>query len=297
MSFSSDTKIELCKTPERPCCVLAEIYGILLYCNTFSEREIRIITESQALALRLPRLFKRALDIGFDAVPQLSAKEGKQTFIIYNQEKIKKIFAVYGYDSGKVLAHHINRGVLEDDCCRTSFIRGAFLAGGSVTDPEKRYHLELVTDHYNVSRETYSLLLDMGFSPKETSRSGNYILYFKQSEAVEDFLTTIGAPVAAMDVMSAKVEKDMRNSVNRRVNCEAANVGKMAYAALDQVIAIERLEKTGVLNTLPDKLRETARVRRENPEVSLSELASLFDPPVGKSCLNHRLRRLVELAK
>ncbi len=297
MSFSSDTKIELCKTPERPCCTLAELYGILLYCNTFSEREIRIITESQALALRLPKLFRRALGFGFDLVPQPSAKEGKQTFIINDQEKIKKIFAVYGYDSGKVLAHHINRGVLEDDCCRIAFIRGAFLAGGSVTDPEKRYHLELVTDHYNVSRETYSLLLDMGFSPKETSRSGNYIIYFKQSEAVEDFLTTIGAPVAAMEVMSAKVEKDMRNSVNRRVNCEAANVGKTAYASLDQLIAIERLEKTGVLNTLPEKLRETARVRRENPEVSLSELAALFEPPVGKSCLNHRLRRLVELAK
>ena len=297
MSFSSDTKIELCKTPERPCCVLAEIYGMLLYCNTFTEREIRIITESQAFASRLLRLFKRALGIVFDTVPPPSSKEGKQTFIINDQEKITKIFAVYGYDSAKVLAHHINRGVLEDECCRTAFIRGAFLAGGSVTDPEKRYHVELVTDHYSVSRETYSILLDMGFSPKDTSRSGNYIIYFKQSEAIEDFLTTIGAPVAAMDVMSAKVEKDMRNSVNRRVNCEAANVGKMAYAALDQVIAIERLEKTGKLNALPKKLIETARIRKENPEVSLSELASLFNPPLGKSCLNHRLRKLVELAK
>ena len=297
MSFSSETKIELCKTPERSCCALAEIYGILLYCNTFTEREIRIITESQALAQRLPRLFRRALSLSFDIAPPQDSGEKKQVFVMNDPCKIDRIFAVYGYDSSKVLAHHINRGVLEEDCCRVAFIRGAFLAGGSVTAPEKRYHLELVTDHYNVSRETYSLLLDMGFSPKETSRSGNYIIYFKQSEAVEDFLTTVGAPVAAMEVMSAKVEKDMRNSVNRRVNCEAANVGKTAYAALDQLMAIERLEKNGKLNALPEKLRETARIRRENPEVSLSELAELFDPPLSKSCLNHRLRRITELAK
>ena len=171
------------------------------------------------------------------------------------------------------------------------------MAGGSVTNPEKRYHLELVTDHYNVSHETYSVLLDMGFSPKDTSRSGNYIIYLKQSEAIEDFLTTIGAPIAAMEVMSAKVEKDVRNSVNRRVNCETANVGKMAYASVDQIKAIERLEKSGVINSLPEKLRNTAKTRKENPEISLSELAVLLDPPVSKSCLNHRLRKLVKLAK
>jgi len=278
-----------------PCCAAAEIYGILLYCNTFSNREIRIITESRALALRLPRLMRRALGVSFDIQP-CEGEKGKLTFVISSPDKIKKIFAAYGYDGEKVLAHHINLSVLEDECCRIAFVRGAFLAGGSVTDPKKRYHLELVTDHYNVSRETFSVLLEMGFSPKDTSRGGNYIIYLKQSEAIEDFLTTIGAPLAAMEVMSAKVEKDMRNSVNRRVNCEAANVGKTAYASLDQIRAIEKLERTGILKTLPDKLRETARLRTENPEVSLSELAEMCSPPVSKSCLNHRLRKLVELA-
>lgn len=297
MSFSSDTKIEICKVIDKPCCAVAEVYGVLSYCNTFSNRLIRIITESQALAARLPKLFKRAMGISFDTYPVEGVSEGKLTFTITVPEKIKKIFSTYGYEGEKLLAHHINLSVLEDECCRVAFIRGAFLAGGSVTDPGKRYHLELVTDHYNVSHETYSLLLDMGFSPKDTSRSGNYIIYFKQSEAIEDLLTTIGAPLAAMEVMSAKVEKDFRNSVNRRVNCEAANVGKSAYASVDQIRAIERLEKSGAINSLPEKLRETAKKRKENPDVSLSELAELLDPPVSKSCLNHRLRKLVELAK
>jgi len=296
MSFSSDTKKELCKSNIRPCCALAEMYGILLYCNTFTGREIKIITESRALAQRLPRLMKRAFGLAFDLLPA-EGEKGKLSFVVNSPEKIKKIFAAYGYDSEKLIAHQVNLSVLEDDCCRVSFIRGAFLTGGSVTDPMKRYHLELVTDHYNVSRGTFALLLDMGFTPKDTSRNGNYIIYFKQSEAIEDFLTTIGAPVAAMKVMSAKIEKDMRNSVNRRVNCEAANVGKTAFAALDQIRAIEKLERAGILDTLPEKLKETARLRKENPELSLSELAGMMNPPVSKSCLNHRLRKLVRLAE
>ncbi len=297
MSFSSDTKTEICKVIDKPCCAAAEVYGILSYCNTFSMKLIKIVTESQAFAARLPRLFKRALGVDFDTAPPENAQEGKLTFAISDTGKIRRIFAAYGYEGEKVLAHHINLSVLEDECCRVSFIRGAFLAGGSVTDPCKRYHLELVTDHYNVSHETYSLLLDMGFSPKDTSRNGNYIIYLKQSEAIEDFLTTIGAPVAAMEVMSAKVEKDFRNSVNRRVNCETANVGKTAYASVDQIRAIEKLEKSGRMNSLPDKLKYTAELRKANPEVSLNELAALHSPPVGKSCLNHRLRKLSELAK
>ena len=188
--------------------------------------------------------------------------------------------------------------MLEDDCCRVSFIRGAFFnrrLGDRLL--KKGTTWSLSTDHYNVSRGTFALLLDMGFTPKDISRNGNYIIYFKQSEAIEDFLTTIGAPVAAMKVMSAKIEKDIRNSVNRRVNCEAANVGKTAFAALDQIRAIEKLERAGILETLPEKLKETARLRKENPEVSLSELAGMLSPPVSKSCLNHRLRKLIKLAE
>ncbi|SHH93731.1 hypothetical protein SAMN02745823_01529 [Sporobacter termitidis DSM 10068] len=294
MSFSYDAKAELCKDPiGRKCCAIAESYGLLLYCNTFSDREIRIITESRELAQRLPKLFKRAFNLTFDLIPQGGEKGGKQTFLIISPDKLRTIFEAFGLADSKMLAHHLNLSVLEDDCCRPSFLRGAFLAGGSVTDPAKRYHLELVTDHYNVSRETYSLLLEMGFEPKEATRKGNFIIYFKQSTSIEDFLTTLGAPISAMELMSRKIEKDMRNAVNRKVNCDTANVSKTVDAAFLQIEAIEKLRTETGLDSLPDKLRGTAVLRLENPEMSLNELAELS--ALTKSCLNHRLRKLVEL--
>ncbi|MDR3278578.1 MAG: DNA-binding protein WhiA [Oscillospiraceae bacterium] len=293
MSFSHDVKAELCRQPfGGACCAVAECYGVLLYCNTFSQREARIVTESGDFAARLPKLFRRAFGVTFDA--QKSYASGKQTFTVNAREKLRALFDAYGFELGFVLAHHINLGVLEEDCCRQSFLRGAFLAGGSVTDPAKRYHLELVTDHYSVNRELFSLLLELDFAPKDTARGGNYITYFKQSGAIEDFLTFIGAPVGAMTHMSAKIEKDMRNSVNRRVNCDTANVSKTVDAAQAQIDAIQKLGAD--VAGLPEKLRRTAVLRLENPELSLTELTELFSPPVTKSCLNHRLRKLVELA-
>lgn len=295
MSFSYDTKAELTKDPiSRKCCAVTESYGLLLYCNTFSNREIRIITESRELAQRLPRLFRRAFDVVFDVLPREGETGGKQTFIIHSPEKLRTVFETFGFTGSKMLAHHLNLSVLEDECCRPSFLRGAFLAGGSVTDPAKRYHLELVTDHYNVSRETYSLLLEMGFEPKEATRKGNFVNYFKQSSAIEDFLTTIGAPLSAMELMSRKVEKDMRNSINRKVNCDTANVTKTVDAAMLQIDAIEKIVAGTGLDSLPDKLRETAVLRLNNPEMSLTELAGISS--LTKSCLNHRLRKLVELS-
>lgn len=299
MSFSSDTKNEICRAPiGKKCCALSEAYGVLLYCNTFSVREIRVVTEHRAFGDRLTELFQAAFGpgFGFDISPEPSAAEGKLIFIVNEEKKLEDIFSRYGYEPRKMLAHHINLGIFEDDCCRVSFMRGAFLAGGSVTNPEKRYHLELATDHYNVSREAYSVLLEMGFSPKDTVRNGNYVIYFKQSEAIEDFLTTVGAPVAAMEIMSAKVEKDLRNSVNRRVNCDTANVSKTVDAAAGQLEAIRNIEKTIGLDSLPQKLYETALLRIVNPEASLSELAELAHPKVSRSCLNHRLRKLIEIA-
>lgn len=171
------------------------------------------------------------------------------------------------------------------------------MAGGSVNDPTKSYHLELVTSHYSVSRELAALLPEAGFEPKQTTRKSNYVTYFKPSETIADFLTAVGAPLAAMEVMNAKLEKHLRGSVNRRVNCDSANLDKAVDAALLQVEAIQRYSAIHGLDALPDKLRETARLRAENPELTLAQLAALCDPPVTKSCLNHRLRKLMELAK
>ena len=167
----------------------------------------------------------------------------------------------------------------------------------SVTDPQKGYHLELATTHLRVSRELHTLLLELGYTPKETTRKANSITYFKQSEAIEDFLTAIGAPIAAMELMNAKAEKLLRNGVNRRVNCEAANVDKTVDAALEQRQAIQALREAGTLDTLSPKLREAAALREAHPELSLAQLAALCDPPVTKSSLSHRLRKLIQLSQ
>ena len=296
MSFSYDTKTELCRTiPDSKCCAVAECYGMLLYGNTFNANEIRIITGNEKLGARLTELFSLAFSIEFDSIPERH-KTGKQAYTVSDPEKLSRIFEAYGFSPENLVALHVNLSVLEEDCCCWSFIRGAFLTGGAITDPTKSYHLELVTDHFNVSRETYSLLLEMGFSPKETARGGNYIIYFKQSSGIEDFLTAIGAPIHAMELMSAKIEKDMRNSVNRKVNCDTANVAKTVDASVAQIAAIRKIISSGAFETLPEKLRQTAQLRLQNPELSIKELADTSIPPMTKSCLNHRLRKLMEIS-
>ena len=297
MSFSSNVKAELCKDSlSKKSCAVAEGYGVLLYCNTFSSTEIRIITESRDFAARLPRLFKKAFGITFDQEPAAQDR-GKLQFAISLEDKISRIFETLQMDLKASLTLHVNFGMLEEEAECMAYLRGAFLAGGSVTDPAKRYHLEMTTSHYKVSRETCALLIECGFSPKELSRGGNNILYFKQSDYIEDFLTAIGAQVSAMGVMEAKVEKDLRNGVNRRVNCETANLTKVVDASMGQMAAIRALEEAGELDKLPGKLRETALLRRENPEATLQELAAMLQPPITKSAINHRMRKLLELAR
>ena len=297
MSFSSNVKAELCKDSlSKKSCAVAEGYGVLLYCNTFSSTEIRIITESRDFAARLPRLFKKAFGITFDQEPAAHDR-GKLQFAISSEDKIAKIFETLQMDLKASLTLHVNFGMLEEEAECMAYLRGAFLAGGSVTDPAKRYHLEMTTSHYKVSRETCALLIECGFSPKELSRGGNNILYFKQSDYIEDFLTAIGAQVSAMGVMEAKVEKDLRNGVNRRVNCETANLTKVVDASMGQMAAIRALEEAGELDKLPGKLRETALLRRKNPEATLQELAAMLNPPITKSAINHRMRKLLELAR
>lgn len=294
MSFSGRVKRELCgQSIGRRCCAQAEAYGVLLYCNTFHNRQIRIITESPELKRRLPALFRKAFRLAFDQIPE---GEGKGAFLIEDPAKISAIFNAFGLEPDFTVAVHVNFAQLEEEHCRRAFFRGAFLAGGSVTDPGKGYHLELATSHYHVSGELSVLLREEGFQPKETTRKSNYIIYFKHSDHIEDFLTAIGAPVAAMEVMTARMERDLRGSVNRRVNCDAANLDKVVAAAQSQIEAIRRIEARGTLEELPDKLQEAARLRVDHPELTLSQLAELCSPPVSKSALNHRLRKLVELA-
>ncbi|MBR0282078.1 MAG: DNA-binding protein WhiA [Oscillibacter sp.] len=296
MSFSFKTKQELCRVPLRKlCCARAEAYGILLYCNTFQPGEIRIITENPLFAARLPKLFHRAFHLRFDTLPEPDAP-GKYVFRFTSPEKLRRVTSVLGYEPRQTPVLHINFAMLEEDCCRAAFLRGAFFAGGSVIDPRKRYHLELMTSHAQVGRELEALLRELDFPSKALTRNGAFITYFKRSGEIADFLRLIGAPDAAKRLLTAQAEKRLRNSVNRRLNCDTANVDKSVEASREQAEAIRKLRAAGRLETLSDKLQLTAALRLEYPELSLSELAAEFDPPITKSCLNHRLRKLTELA-
>ena len=297
-SFSGNAKAEICRyIPTKHCCALAECFGILLFCNSFQGDNIRIITESREFAQILPKLFKRAFGVEFDQLPN-DATTGKLNFQITDQEKIHRIMTCYGFDAKDTLSLHINLPVVEEDCCKAAFLKGAFLAGGSVTDPAKGYHMEFTTTHSSVARECDSLLQEsIGFQPKYTVRGGNRVLYLKQSDLISDCLTYLGAHISAMGIMEAKLEKELNNKVNRRCNCDDANTSKVVEAAQEQLSAIRILRENGTFQNLPAKLQQAACAREENPEASLSELAVLMQPPISKPAMNHRLQKLVQLSQ
>lgn len=298
LSFSARAKAEICKyIPTKRCCALAEAFGVLLFCNSFTRENIRIITESRDFADMLPRLFKKAFDLEFDVMPAPDSK-GKLTFLVNDPEKLVLIMEEYGFSPENTLSLHINLPVVEEDCCKVSFLRGAFLAGGSVTDPEKGYHMELATTHHSVAREGYALMQEvLGFYPKSAARGGGQVLYLKQNDMICDFLTYLGAPVASMGIMEARLEKELNNKVNRRCNCDDANTSKVVEAAQEQLAAIRILRQQGRLSQLPHKLQQAAAAREQNPESSLTELASMMEPPITKPAMNHRLKKLVQLTQ
>jgi len=298
MSFTNDVKNELCRIPvTRKCCALSEAYGLLLYGTVFSTAEIRLVTSSPALIKRIPMVFGRAFGFMPSSRTGSARGNGKTTFFIDGAENIKAVFNAFGYEF-KSLALHLNRSVIDDECCRFSFVRGAFLSGGSIAAPQKKYHLELATSHYSISRQMLSLLSEFDLSPKASSRKGTYVIYIKDSVLIEDFLTMIGAQISAMAVMQAKVEKGLRNAINRQVNCETANLMKTVDASMGQISAIRRIGSFGPLEKLlPEPLLHTALVRLENPELTLSELALKFDPPLTKSGLSHRLKKIGEISQ
>ena len=298
ISFSASAKAEVCRIlPNRDCCALAECFGILLFSNSFTADNIKIITESREFALILPKLFKKAFNLNFDVFPSM-ASPGKLIFQIIDEDKIADVMDAFGFNPQATLALHVNLSLLEDDCCKAAFLRGAFLAGGSVSDPEKGYHMEIATSHQSVARETYALMQEIvGFYPKSTQRAGGQVLYLKNSDLISDFLTFLGAPVAAMGIMEARLEKELNNKVNRRCNCDDANTSKVVEAAQEQIAAIQILKERGLLENIPGKLKQAAEAREANPVSSLSELAAMMDPPITKPAMNQRLKKLLQMAK
>lgn len=298
ISFSGSAKAEMCRSfPQKRCCALAQCFGILLFCNSFSKDGIRIITECREFAAILPKLFRKAFSINFDVSPDPD-ESGKLVFSITDAEKISTVMKAYGFDPDDTMVLHINLPVVEEDCCKTAFFRGVFLSGGSVTDPVKGYHLELTTTHRSVAREAYTLVQEtLGFYPKTATRGGGQVLYLKNSELISDCLTYLGAPISAMAIMETRLEKELNNKVNRRCNCDEANTSKVVEAAQEQLAAIRMLQKKGLLEGAGVKLVQAAKLRQENPEASLTELAAMAEPPITKPAMNNRMKRLMQLAK
>ena len=293
MSFSTEVKNELCSVSmSRACCTRAEAYGALLHASVFSHKEIRLSAENAVVVRRLQALLQRAFFVDSEA----ESCGRKQQLIINDPPRIGRIFDALGYDRKNHITYHLNRNVLEEDCCIAAFLRGAFLMAGTVAGPDKKSHLELKSTHQSLTGEETSLMLDLGLAPKQARRASAQLLYFKDSASVEDFLTRIGAPHAAMELMQAKVEKNLRNTINRQVNCETANISKTVNAAVKQLEDITYIREVMGLDSLPDNLKEMALLRLEYPEAPLKELGMYLDPPVGKSGVNHRLRKISEIA-
>lgn len=294
MSFSSKTKTELCRAPlGRACCQLAEIYGVLLYAAVFSHREIRITTELPAFARRAARL----LDKVFGVQVKAETVGRRRVLHITDEKALRMIMTSLGYDFKSHITYHLNRNMVENDCCAAAFLRGIFLMSGSVAGPDKKSHLEIKCSHQTLCREVMSLMLDLGIQPKLTARRTAYLIYLKDTAGIEDLLTRIGASRAAMTIMEAKIEKNLRNNINRQVNCETSNLMKTTDASARQIAAIERALTLGGIEIYPENLRETVDLRVANPAASLAELAAMFDPPISKPGLSHRLRRIMQISE
>lgn len=291
MSFSSECKTEMCKTPiERVCCARAELYGCFLLGSKLAPDEIRVLTGHEGVATRLPLLLKAGFGLDFDYSDKL---ERKQLLTLTDTGKLEAVLTAFGHDEALRVAVHLNRSAIEDECCMPAFARGAFLSGGFASSPEKEYHLEIITPHAALSRQLAALLSELDLPPKTAMRAGHRVLYYKSSEFIEDFLTLCGAPVCAMSIMEAKVEKDFRNNINRKVNCEAANLSKTVGAGMSQCEVVRRLMRSTKWDELPETLKRAAELRLEHPEDTLGELARLGG--ISKSGMNHRLRKLMEL--
>lgn len=291
MSFSSDIKQALAATvPQASCCRAALLYGLLECGRGFSALDISLQTEHPAVANLTETLFAEQCRV------PIEREQGR--FVILSVEATHRAAVLhrFGHREDDV-SIRLNRGNFDCEQCAAAYLRGVFLACGAVSDPNADYHLELNVPSYTLSRDVQLLLSEEGLPPKTLRRKGDYVLYYKDSEQIEDWLTLIGAASASLEMMNVKIVKNIRNSVNRVNNCENANQDKAIAAGARQAEAIRRIERHGGLTQLPEELRPLARLRMENPDLSLRELGQALEPPLSRSGVCHRLARICRFAE
>lgn len=294
MSFSGEVKKELCELTQEKnnCCKLAECYGCLVMGKSFSAKEFRFSTEYDFVVNYVSNLLSEC----DEKIVCSPVKNNKKFQLKTTQSsKIKKIFDLFGHEMNQVNLR-INRANFADDCCLAAFLRGAFLSCGSISDPTRNYHLEFVVPFYKLSHDLFKLISDAGINAKIVVRKGSYVIYIKDSESIEELLTLMGAQKATLRIMYIKIQKDMRNKINRKVNFECANIERSIKAGLEQKEAIELIKKRQGLDTLPPAYKELAVLRLENPDMSLKQLGESLSTPLSRSGVKHRLDRLIEIS-
>lgn len=286
MSFSSNVKEELAKQISKSRhCQLAELAGMIELNGKVDAHTGRLTldTENILLMQKYAILMKRAF--GTDITKEV------------DEQETKKILAALKISNLPVNRQSANGLLLMQTCCKRAFIRGAFMAAGSISDPNKAYHFEIVCHTIGQAQQLQELLCGFDTDAKIVERKGHHVVYIKEGAHIVDCLNIMEAYVSLMKLENVRILKEMRNSVNRKVNCETANISKTVNAAVKQIEDIELIRKMKGLDNLPPQLREMALLRLEYPEAPLKELGGYLDPPVGKSGVNHRLRKLSAIAE
>ena len=295
MSFSSEVKEELAKLiPEESCCNTAQAYGLLECGHSFSLTSISLKTENAEVSSVYRSFTETVCGLNSTALIETVRSSGIHIISVPQESDRIKIIERFGHSVDDI-AIRINRANFECESCAASYIRGAFLSCGTVTDPNADYHMEFSLPFYRLSLDLLSLMGELGFNARLSRRKGSNIIYLKESGQIEDCLTLMGATNSSLELMGVKMVKDIRNTANRITNCENANIDKTVDAAVKQIDAIRKIEQTQGLDSLPDDLRELALIRLKNPDLSLRELGEQLNVPISRSGVNHRLNRLMKI--
>ncbi len=299
MSFSGQIKEELEQVISSPRhCQLAELAALVQFCGHIEEDGSLLVQSENPLVIRKCfTLLKKTFKI--KAVSKSQMQTQNYRLFVTGEDAFRVLEALKICDTaGHLMMRHLTDPVLiKNSCCKRAYLRGCYMAVGSMSDPYKSYHLELVCGLQAQAEQLLKILHDFSLDAKMIIRKKYHVVYMKEGENIADFLNITEAHKALMEFENTRIYKGMRNMVNRKVNCEAANITKTVNAATRQVEDIRLIREKMGLEGLPEPLRQMAYVRLENPQASLGELGKLLDPPVGKSGVNHRLRKLGELAK
>ena len=306
MSFSSDLKEELSKISnhKNECCKLAELAGYLITnCNVVKENGefiLKMTTESSSAIRRVYNAFKNLYNIEpiTNVTNQTVDREMLFELVVSDKMDLQRLFqnTLINIDSNLQIIVDDNGKIKEKDCCKKAFIRGVFMGGGSITTPEHANHLEIVLNNVQNANFINAILHDLGINAKIIKRKKMTVIYIKDSEAISNFLIIIGSNRGTLAFEQTRVIKEYRNNMNRKINCEVANMDKIAVAASRQLNDILLLKKMKKFEELPEEIKKLAKLREEHPEANLEKLGEMLEPKLSKAGVSHRFKKIKMLA-